>query len=212
MPGIFRDFPFELVLASSSPRRREYLAHLGVDFTIEVPGTEEKQRSGEAPEAYVQRNSLEKALAVVQSPAKQKSQAPRLVVAADTIGVLDGVVLEKPLDAADAKRMLQQLSGRSHEVLTGLTVAAYLQAKADADADRVAVQTETQVVSTRVYFKPLSSEEIDFYVATGEPLDKAGAYGIQGGAGFMVAKIEGSYSNVVGLPMAELVAMLGRFL
>lgn len=200
MPGIFESFPYQLVLASSSPRRLEYLKHLGIKFRVEVPGIDEKQRAGETPAAYVKRNSLEKALAILNKP---EVSPATLVIAADTIGVIDGRVLEKPLDPADAKRMLRELSGRSHEVLSGFTVAA---------KPRGTLTSRSQLVSTKVDFKPLSDFEIDYYVGTGEPLDKAGAYGIQGGAGFMVAKIEGSYSNVVGLPMAELVTMLGDFI
>ncbi len=195
MPGIFETFPYELILASSSPRRRELLQHLGLPFTIEVPGIDEQQRKGELPADYVLRNSLEKAIAIAKSP-------NRLVIAADTIGVLDGVVLEKPIDAADAQRMLMSMSGRSHEVLTGVTVALHGSKEA---------RVRSKVVRTVVHFKVLNQREIAHYVGSGEPLDKAGSYGIQGGAGFMVEKISGSFSNVVGLPMAELVSLLSEF-
>ncbi len=199
MSGIFENLGHRLILASSSPRRRELLSHLGYPFSVEVPDIEERRRDGEAAEAYVQRNAREKALAVL---AKHPPAEASLVIAADTIGVVDDHILEKPLDPEDAKRMLASMSGRSHDVLTGLVVAS---------GSPKSAHVAEIVVRTSVFFKNLSSREIDFYVGTGEPLDKAGAYGIQGIGGFMVEKIQGSYSNVVGLPLVELIDLLASF-
>ena len=196
MSGIFEGLRYQLVLASSSPRRRELLSHLGYPFAVEIPDIEERRREGESALAYVQRNAREKALAVL---AKHQPIGSALVIAADTIGVIDGEVLEKPLDAADAVRMLASMSGRAHDVLTGLAVAG-----GSSQSPHVA---ET-VVRTSVSFKSLSAHEIAYYVQTSEPLDKAGAYGIQGIGGFMVERIDGSYSNVVGLPLVELIQLI----
>lgn len=199
MSGIFESLEAKLILASASPRRRELLSHLGYPFEVIVSAIEEKRQSHEEPEAYVLRNAREKAAAVLLTQAAPESC---LVIGSDTIGVMDGHVLEKPCDAADAKRMLGLMAGRSHEVLTGLAVA---------QGRGTALRIEQIVVRTSVQFKSLSEREIAYYVATGEPLDKAGAYGIQGIGGFMVESIDGSYSNVVGLPLVELTALLRRF-
>ncbi|WP_141735791.1 Maf family protein [Oligoflexus tunisiensis] len=194
--AIFEHFPWQLVLASSSPRRQELLRYLGLPFTTEVPSIEEKRRANEKPDAYVQRNSREKAQIVYQNLPHDQ---PWAVIGSDTIGVLDAEVLEKPLDAEDAKRMLARMSGRPHKVLTGLAVVYGL-----GPTPRV----ETRVVETEVFFKKLTPEEIAYYVGTGEPFDKAGSYGIQGIGGFLVERISGSYSNVVGLPLVELTEIL----
>ncbi len=182
-----------IVLASASPRRAELLAGAGVRF-VAVSGTvAEGLRPGEAPADAVRRLAR----------AKVEDVAPRaggrFVVAADTVVVLDDEVFGKPRDPADAIRMLRRLSGRVHEVLTAFVV----------------YDTETgrrieDVVTTRVEFKRLGDDEIEVYVATGCPLDKAGAYGIQDRAAFMVRRIDGSYTNVVGLPLAEVVDALRR--
>ena len=177
-----------LVLASQSPRRRELLAQLGLSFDVRPSDADETVHPGEPPRDYVLRVAREKARAV----------AGDLVLAADTAVVLGDEVLGKPADDADARRMLRALSGTEHEVLTAVVL------RRDA-----ALELDT-VVSTRVVFAELSDREIDRYVSTGEPRDKAGAYAIQGAGGAFVRSVEGSVSNVVGLPLAETAALLRR--
>jgi septum formation protein len=194
--SIFENFSWKLVLASSSPRRQELLRHLGLPFITQVPDIEEKRRANEAPMDYVLRNSREKAQLIYQGLPHDE---PWAVIGSDTIGVLEHEVLEKPLDVEDAKRMLARMSGRSHKVLTSLAVAYGFGPGA---------KVEQRVVETEVFFKKLTPQEIAYYVGTGEPLDKAGSYGIQGIGGFLVERISGSYSNVVGLPLVELTDIL----
>lgn len=194
--SVFENFPYQLVLASSSPRRQELLKYLGLDFSIKVPDIDERQAPGETAQDYVQRNSREKAELIFRS---MKASQPLAVIGSDTIGLLGTHVLEKPLDKEDAKRMLRQMSGGTHEVLTGLALVY---------GTALSSYTETRVVTTKVTFKALTEQEISYYVGTGEPLDKAGAYGIQGIGGFLVERVDGSYSNVVGLPLVELVELL----
>ena len=183
--------PPRLVLASQSPRRRELLAQLGVALEVRPAHADETVLSGEPARDYVLRVAREKARTV----------AGEIVLAADTAVVLRGEVLGKPSDAADARRMLAMLSGTRHEVMTAVCVrrnAAALGVELDA------------VVSTTVRFRGLTTPEIDWYVATGEPLDKAGAYALQGAGGAFVLSVEGSVSNVVGLPLAETAELLRR--
>jgi septum formation protein len=183
--------PPRLVLASQSPRRRELLAQLGVALEVRPADADESVLPGEPARDYVLRVAREKARAV----------DGEVVLAADTAVVLRGDVLGKPADAGDARRMLAMLSGTRHEVLTGVCVrrnAAALGVELDA------------VVSTTVRFRGLTTAEIDWYVATGEPLDKAGAYALQGAGGAFVLSVEGSVSNVVGLPLAETAELLRR--
>ncbi len=175
----------QLYLASASPRRRELLTQLGYRFEVlrvEVP---EIRQPGEAPQTYVQRLACDKALAGWQA-----CEGRRPVLGADTIVVLGEQVLEKPRDQADAERMLAALSGRTHQVLTAVALAT---------AGGCAVR----LVATDVSFRVLTAGEISDYWATGEPCDKAGAYGIQGIAGKFVRRIDGSYTGVVGLPLME---------
>jgi septum formation protein len=179
-----------LVLASQSPRRRELLAQLGLELEVRPAHADESVLDGEPPRDYVLRVAREKARAVPGD----------LVLAADTAVVLDGEVLGKPAGADDARRMLRALSGTVHEVLTAVCVRRALPPPAELDA----------VVATRVRFAPLSDREIEWYVATGEPLDKAGAYAIQGSGGAFVLGVDGSVSNVVGLPLAETMDLLAR--
>jgi len=195
-PAVLENFTWQLILASSSPRRQELLRYLGLPFTIQVPSIEEKRRETETPIDYVQRNSCEKAQIIYQTLTHHQ---PWAVIGSDTIGVLDNEVLEKPLDASDATRMLERMSGRSHKVLTGLAVVF---------GQGPSAKVEQRVIETEVLFKKLTKQEIAYYVATGEPLDKAGSYGIQGIGGFLVERINGSYSNVVGLPLVELTEIL----
>jgi septum formation protein len=176
-----------LVLASASPRRRELLGRY-LDFEIRPAGIDESVAEGERPEDYVARLARQKAEAVARSV-----PIGTVVLAADTTVDVDGSIVGKPVDDADARRILARLSGREHRVHTG-----------------VCAGTEVFTVTTTVRFVPLSPAAIDWYVATGEPLDAAGAYAIQGAGGAFVAAIEGSWSNVVGLPLAETLAALAR--
>jgi septum formation protein len=177
-----------LVLASQSPRRAEILRQAGIAFTVRVAPIDESPRHGERPETYVQRLAEEKALAVECGP-------DETVLGADTTVVIDGEILGKPVDAEDARRMLRLLSGRRHEVLTGIAV------RRGGDVTR-------DWATTEVWFAAMTEREIDEYVASGEPMDKAGGYAIQGLASKHIEKIEGCYFNVVGLP----VAMVYRYL
>jgi septum formation protein len=180
-----------VVLASGSPRRRELLARLGLRFEVDPPRREEDAWSaGEDPDAYAGRISLSKAAEVVER------RPDALVVAGDTIVVLDGDVLGKPGDAVSARAMLARLSGREHSVHTAVTVIA----------PGGACATGTEI--TRVRLRTLGAEEIDAYVATGEPLDKAGAYGIQAFGSILVEGVRGCYFNVMGLPVVRLLALL----
>jgi len=178
----------DLILASQSPRRRALLEHFGFKFRVEVLSVEEVQ-SG-PPLETARANAVAKA----QPVSLRYPQA--LVLGADTIVVLDGLILGKPRDAEDARRMLRALSGRAHEVTT---VVALLR---NGQEERVVSET------TKVQFRQLTEAEITGYVATGEPLDKAGAYGIQGLGGLLVQSIKGCYYNVVGLPVPRLVEEL----
>ncbi len=182
-----------LYLASGSPRRRELLALLGVSFDILLTHTEEQRREGEAAEAYVRRLAQDKAKAGVAL-----AQEDRPVLGADTIVVLNGRVLEKPRDEAHAADMLAALSGKQHQVMTAVAIA-----------DRHDVRC--QLVVTDVTFRSLSQQDIRDYIATGEPMDKAGAYGIQGKGGCFVRTITGSYHAVVGLPLVETHELLSNF-
>jgi len=192
-----------LVLASASPRRRELLPQAGFTFTVHPAPIPEDPLEGEDPIAYVTRLAREKAQVVFRSlstedNAKQESDSEPsalVVLGADTKVTLDDEILGKPEDATDAARMLRRLSGRTHRVITGVAVVS---------AQRVEVAAE----ATAVRFLTLSDQEIDAYVATGEPMDKAGAYAIQGLAARWIPRIEGCYFNVVGLPLALVAAML----
>ena len=181
-----------LLLASASPRRAELLRAAGIAFDVMPADVDEAIGDGERPHDYVARVAKDKARAV------STAHRDRLVLAADTTVVVDGHILAKPVDAEDAGRMLRMLSGRWHEVLTAVAVAS-----------KGAVVL-TQVASTRVEFASMRADEIDWYVSSGEPMDKAGAYAIQGLASRFVTSIEGSYSNVVGLPVALVYGMLER--
>lgn len=183
-----------IILGSSSPRRRELLGNLGLDFTIVKPEVEEKPQPGEEPLAYVARNANEKNQWICEQARRSHPQGA-LVISADTIVVVEDKLLEKPLNPIEAKDMLSMLSGRTHTVLTAVRIASVSLAGEDKVRDFV--------VSTEVLIKPLSSAEMDGYIATGEPFDKAGGYAAQGLGSFMIQEIRGSFSNVVGLPLAE---------
>ncbi len=173
-----------LILASQSPRRRELLALLGIPFQVRVADIDETMDPSAAPAAEVARVSRLKAEAIAHNE-------DDVVVAADTIVVCQGRILGKPKDEADAKRMLNLLSGRDHQVMTGMTVIAPGGAR-----------TVTEI--TDLHFVELTQAQIDGYIASGEPMDKAGAYGIQGGAAVFCSRLEGDYYNVVGLPVCRL--------
>ena len=178
-----------LILASGSPRRRDFLAELGLAFEVRVTDIDETPHPGEQPAAFVARLAEEKAHGVNLPDA--------WVLGADTAVVVDGEILGKPGDASEACAMLMRLSGRWHEVWTGFSLC-----------HQSTGEVCTKSVCTRVRFIPLTPELCRAYVRTGEPLDKAGAYGIQGKGCFLVPEISGSYTNVVGLPMAEVLEAL----
>lgn len=184
-----------LYLASASPRRRELLRQIGVEFTTLNVDVDEQLQPGELPDAYVERLAVAKAQAGWQ---KSQSALRLPVLGADTTVVCDGRIMGKPLDRDDALAMLKQLSGRTHQVLSAIALVQ--------DASM-----EVRVVETRVRFRELSEQECENYWLTGEPKDKAGAYGIQGYAAVFVSGIEGSYSNVVGLPLLETAELLAKF-
>jgi septum formation protein len=175
-----------LVLASASPRRRELLSGLGVAFTVRPVDLDETPRPGEEPRDYVLRLAREKAAARVEPG--------ELVLAADTIVVLDGDLLGKPRDEADARRMLSRIAGREHTVLTGVALL-----ETTVEGGRAA--PTARVEASRVRMAAMSEAEVAWYVATGEPLDKAGSYAVQGLGALFVEEVFGNYTNVVGLPL-----------
>ncbi|HEY2829151.1 MAG TPA: Maf family protein [Thermoanaerobaculia bacterium] len=183
----------KFILASSSPRRRELLASIGLTFEVIPSYVPEVRDEHESPEEYVARLSREKAQAIA-------SKYPdEWIIAADTTVLLGEQLLEKPADEADARRMLATIAGRTHIVYTGVTLQ-------NVSAD----WCETRIAESEVRMLPLSSEDIVWYVKTGEPLDKAGAYAVQGIGSMFIDSIHGSYSNVVGLPLATLFQMLRK--
>jgi septum formation protein len=187
-----------LVLASASPRRQELLRNARISFTVQPANIDETPRAGELPREYAERLAREKALAV------WRLRPQDVVLGADTIVVVDEVILGKPADAVDATRMLRLLSGRVHRVITGVCVIGPVVS----GQLPVASKEQTASETTLVTMNELTDEEIRDYVATGEPMDKAGAYAIQGMASRWIPRIEGDYSNVVGLPVALVHAML----
>ena len=193
-PGETAELELEpLVLASSSPRRAEILRAVGWPFEVMAANVDETARPGEEVSEYVERLACEKAEAVAEG------RASGLVLGADTVVAVGGQVLGKPADAEDARRMLNLLGGRWHDVLTGVALVR-------AETGEVLVAHEL----TRVRFAPLTDEEIDWYVATGETADKAGAYAVQGRAALFIEEIEGDYWNVVGLPVRLVYKLAGE--
>ena len=183
----------KIILASQSPRRRELLTLMGIrDFEIIPAAGEETPGSDPRPEKIVTRLARQKAEEVA------RSHPEALVIAADTLVFLDGVRMGKPKDRADAGRMLHRLSGRSHQVYSGVCVSC-------------GGKTLTEYEGSSVVFRRLSDGEIDAYIATGEPMDKAGAYGIQGRGAMLVQQIEGDFFNIMGLPVCRLYLMLKQF-
>ena len=184
----------KIVLASGSPRRRELLQRIGItDFDIRVPETEETYPGGLTPREIVEYISREKADAAAKLCGEDE-----IIITADTMVFLDDQRLGKPVDEADALRMLTGLQGRHHTVCTGVTV-------------RQGSRSITESESTEVYFRPAAEPELRGYIATGEPMDKAGAYGIQGKGALLVEKINGDFFNVMGLPVLRLSQMLKKF-
>ena len=181
----------KLILASTSPRRAELLKIANLAFTVLRPDADEKLHAHETPVEYAVRTAREKAESLQAAPGT-------VILGADTVVAAEGRILGKPVDAADAKAMLRLLSGKMHEVITGVCL-------------RSPEKTVCFHTATAVLFRELSEEEIAAYVATGDPLDKAGAYAIQNGAAGMVRRIDGSYSNVVGLPLCEVIEALEKF-
>ncbi len=184
-----------LYLASGSPRRRELLTQIGVPFLTQIAPIDENALPGESPLAYVERLARAKGHAGLAALVDADGA---VVLGADTAVVLDGRILGKPRDRADALATLQALSGRSHQVLTAVALVS---------RERQA----SQVVTSQVTFRPLTQAEIEAYWASGEPQDKAGSYGIQGLAAVFVSQLQGSYSAVVGLPLCETAALLAEF-
>lgn len=187
-----------LILASSSPRRRELLKQAGFDFTVESADINEDPQPGEAAAKYVQRLAVEKAQAVRdRHRADNDSGDPITVLGADTTVVLDGEILGKPANHAEARSMLERLAGRTHQVMTG-----------------IAAITSNTIVSdveiTQVFFDLINEDELAHYLTTGEPFDKAGAYGIQGYAARWIPRVEGCYFNVMGLPISRTIALLAK--
>lgn len=183
-----------IVLASASPRRRELLASVGLTFTVDPADVDEESMSQLEPRQQAV------ALAELKAGHVARRYADAVVIGADTIVTVDGQALGKPEDAEDARRMLRMLSGRTHEVITGVAVVDAATGRMASDAER-----------TLVTFRALSEEEIARYVASGEPMDKAGAYAIQGRGALLVSRIEGCYPNVVGLPLVVLLRLLRPF-
>jgi septum formation protein len=183
-----------IILASASPRRKELLEKLGLKFEVDASNCEEEIDPVLGPDELVRRISITKAKAVAQR------HQDAVIIAADTIGVIGKKLLGKPHTADEAGKMLAKISGKSHEVITGFTIL-----------DTVTNKIMTGTVSTKVYIKKLTQQEIAAYVQTGEPLDKAGAYGIQGRGAVIVEKIEGDYYNVMGLPLSALTVALIEF-
>ena len=181
----------KIILASASPRRKELLEKLDLDFSVCPADIDESLLPDEDAAMYPLRTAVQKAMAVA------KTTEDALVIAADTVVAVDDDILGKPRDEAEAKAMLQRLSGREHIVITGIGVV-----------DTVSGRTLSATEQTIVYFHPLRDEEIDAYIATGECMDKAGSYGIQGKGSLLVRKIDGDYFNVMGLPLSRLYRLL----
>lgn len=179
-----------LILASASPRRAELLRNAGIDFTVEPSNISEEPQPGEDPVELAKRLALEKAREVF------RKHPDKFVLSADTVVLAGGEMLAKPEDAADAMRMLRRLSGRTHQVITGVCVAG------------PGMSEDVRAEKTQVTFNRVDEDEIQAYVASGDPMDKAGGYGIQGTASRWIPRIEGDYFNVVGLPVALVWKML----
>lgn len=192
LPALYVSTPDEIVLASASPRRRELLASLGLSFAVIPSQAPEDELPGETPARHVERLSIAKAAEVAR-----RTRGGRWFIGSDTIVAVGGRLLGKPRDDQDAAAMLRALSDRSHEVVSGYAIV-----------DGGGAVRFSAAVTTRVRFRKLTEAEIAGYIASGEPRDKAGAYGIQGLGACFIQAIEGSYTNVVGLPLSEVVTAL----
>ncbi|HUJ29756.1 MAG TPA: Maf family protein [Candidatus Acidoferrum sp.] len=188
----------KLILASNSPRRAEILRHAGFDFDVHAPHVNEARRPRESPRNYVRRLAMTKAH-VAAEHAKRRGHAA-IVIGADTVVLAQGRILGKPADVKEARRMLRLLSGKTHQVLTGVSMVSVPDGR-----------EHHHVETTGVRFLKISKADVDDYIATGEPFDKAGAYGIQGIGGRFVASIDGCYFNVMGLPLSRVWSMLESF-
>ncbi len=184
----------KLILASASPRRKHLLENVGVKFSVIAPLGEEKYEGNLKPDIFVKRNAKLKANSVIEQAKRHE-----YILSADTIVVIDDVVLGKPVDPEDAVTMLNLISGRIHKVITGYAITSWDQKIFFSDA-----------ITTLVKIKNLTPGEIEGYISTGEPFDKAGSYGIQGIGSFMIHSISGSYTNVVGLPVARVINSLQK--
>ena len=182
----------QVLLSSGSPRRKELLSLLGIDFQVKVPNIPEIQLPGEKPQDFCSRISKQKALEVAGGYPES------LVIGADTVVVMDGKILGKPRDNTQARDYLTLLQDKVHEVFTGYTII-------------FGTRHKTKVVMTRVHFREMTTEEISWYISTGEPIDKAGAYAIQGIGALFIEKIQGSFTNVIGLPLSDLYYDLKEF-
>lgn len=182
----------QVLLSSGSPRRKELLSLLGIDFQVKIPNIPEIQQLGEKPEDFCSRISKQKALEVV------RGCPGALVIGADTVVVVEGKILGKPQDTNQARDYLMLLQDKVHEVFTGYTIV-------------FGKHQKTKVVRTRVHFRQMTTEEISWYISTGEPIDKAGAYAIQGIGALFIDRIQGSFTNVIGLPLSDLYFDLKRF-
>jgi septum formation protein len=183
-----------IILASASPRRKELLEKIGLKFKVDPSDSNEILRLDISPERMVKAISNEKALKVA------KKYADAIIIAADTLGIFNGKIITKPANRDEAKAMLLELSDKSHRVITGFTIL-----------DTASKKVTSHTVETKVYFKKLTEEEIDHYINSGEPLDKAGAYGIQGLGSVLIKKIAGDFYNVIGLPISALADNLKKF-
>jgi septum formation protein len=183
-----------IILASASPRRKELLEKIGLKFEVDPSDSNEIFRLDIPPERMVKAISHEKALKVAQK------YTDAIIIAADTLGIFNGKIISKPANSDEAKAMLLELSDKSHRVITGFTIL-----------DTASKKVTSHSVETKVYFKKLTEEEIDHYINSGEPLDKAGAYGIQGLGSVLVKKITGDFYNVIGLPISALADSLKKF-
>jgi len=182
----------QIVLSSGSPRRKELLSLLGVPFKVLVPNIPETQQAGESPRSFCMRISREKAFAV------GRLHPDAIVIGADTIVVIHGKILGKPRDPQEATDYLHLLQDNAHDVLTGYTIA-------------LKDHFLSKVVKTKVFFRAMTTKEISWYVSTGEPMDKAGAYAVQGIASLFIKEIHGCYTNVIGLPLSHLYKDLLKF-
>ena len=201
----------DIVLASGSPRRKELMEREGVEFTVRVSEVDESLEPDllRQPEEAAKKLAERKARAVLEEMLNEAYVGTAMVVGADTMVVADGVIYGKPEDETDARRILGELSGRAHQVITGVSVWL---AGAPANEEDISIAFRSFAETSHVFFKELDEELIDRYIATGEPMDKAGAYGVQGKGGEMlVERVAGDFDNVVGLPVKRLIVEFGEF-